>query len=46
MILISHLKDLKCISFPLPNDENKHGFYKLYGYLKFNFIKNDWDREE
>ncbi len=45
MIIISYLKEINCISFPLPNSENKHGFYKLYGYLKFKFIKQNWDRE-
>ena len=45
-ILIKTLSTIDCIRIPLPENKFKHGWYKFYCYLKFNKLKNNWNREK
>ena len=45
LILKDHLKDIDCIRLPLPKDNIKHGFYKLYSYLKLEKLNKNWNRD-
>tara|TARA_B100000886_G_scaffold169383_1_gene115985 strand:- start:12420 stop:13589 length:1170 start_codon:yes stop_codon:yes gene_type:complete len=45
-ILLETLCPIKCLRIPLPEKNFKHGWYKFYCYLNFDYLKENWNREK
>ena len=44
LYLISRLKKFKSLRIPIPSNDMKHAWYRLYVYLKIDFLSSDWSR--
>jgi len=45
-VIINKLKNLKIARIEVPSENFVHAWYKLYVYLDFNFINNNWNRDK
>ena len=44
-IIINKIKDISLVRIPIPPDTIRHGWYKLYAYIKQNSLLNGWTRD-
>ena len=45
-IIINRVKNIKCVRSPLPNSNIQNAWYKLYIYIRSEFLKKDWNRDK
>ncbi len=46
LILISFLKDIPCVRIPEVPENVIHAWYKLYIYLRKEYLSDDWNRQK
>ena len=45
LYLISRLKQFSSLRIPIPSSNIKHAWYRLYVYLKNNYVSSEWNRD-